>query len=129
MAIATDVRADIRAANDVFVAKFAARDTAGVAALYTDAAWLLPPHSDIVKGTEGIRAFWQGALDMGLTAARLETLDVEAFGDTAIEIGRYTLIAGQNVADEGKYVVEWKLRPTGWHLHRDIWNSSRPPAK
>ncbi len=129
MALTTDVRADIRAANDLFVARFLGRDAAGIAALYTDGAWLLPPNSAIVKGTEGIRAFWQGALDMGLTSAKLETIDLESFGDTTIEVGHYTLQAGQNVADEGKYIVEWKLRPTGWLLHRDIWNSNRPPAK
>ena len=70
---------------------------------------------------------WQGALDAGLTAATLDTVEVDSTGDTAVEVGRYTLRAkGGQVADAGTYVVVWKREGGGWKLHRDIWNTNRP---
>jgi ketosteroid isomerase-like protein len=69
---------------------------------------------------------WQGAFDAGLTDFRVETLEVESAGDTAYEMGRYTLYAGdQQVADEGKYILIWKREAGQWKIHRDITNSSQ----
>jgi ketosteroid isomerase-like protein len=48
-------------------------------------------------------------------------------GDTAVEVGRYTLSGeGGQVLDTGKYVVIWKKEDDAWRYHRDIWNSSMP---
>ena len=33
-----------------------------------------------------------------------------------------------NVADHGKFMVVWKRVGDEWKLHRDIWNTSTPPA-
>jgi len=50
---------------------------------------------------------------------------VEAHGDTAIEVGRYRLMAaGGAVAAAGKYIVIWKNDRGTWKLHRDIWTTS-----
>ena len=46
---------------------------------------------------------------MGLRELVLETVELEDHGETAIEVGRYTLKAdGGVVADQGKYIVVWK---------------------
>jgi ketosteroid isomerase-like protein len=59
----------------------------------------------------------------------LETIEVEGYDDTAIEIGRYRLLApGDVVADQGKYIVVWKNDHGAWKLHRDIWTTSQPAA-
>jgi uncharacterized protein (TIGR02246 family) len=124
-----DITARIESGNSEFMAAFGRGDAAGIAGLYTADAQLLPANSDVVQGTAAIRAFWQGALDMGLKAARLETLEVDAQGDTAIEIGRYTLrVAGDAVADAGKYLVVWKNDAGRWKIHRDIWTTSQPAS-
>ncbi len=127
--IARDVTADIRAANERFENLFKARDAAGIAALYTADGMVMPPNSDVATGHDAIGKFWRGVLDAGLTDARLETVEVQAFDDTAFEEGRYKLAAGANVADEGKYIVVWKFGGNEWRLYRDIWNSNRRPAK
>jgi ketosteroid isomerase-like protein len=81
-----------------------------------------------VHGTAAIRTFWQNVIDTGLKSASLETIKLEAHGDTAIEIGRYRLLtAGDAVADQGKYIVVWKHDAGTWKLHRDIWTTSQPP--
>jgi ketosteroid isomerase-like protein len=66
-------------------------------------------------------------MGMGIAEATLKTIELEAHGDTANEIGAYTLRAGDGgVLDQGKYVVIWKREGGQWKLHRDIWNSSLP---
>ena len=123
----TDIRSDIQACNQQFMDAFGRGDAAGLANLYTVGGQLLPPNSEVVAGREAIRAFWKGAITSGLTSATLDTVEVEATGETAVEVGRYTLRGqGGQVADAGKYVVVWKTEGGGWKLHRDIWNTNRP---
>ncbi len=125
----SDLRAGIDAANQEFMAAFGRQDASGMAGLYTAGGQLLPTNSDFVTGTDSIRAFWQGAFDMGLKQAVLDTVELDGRGDTAIEVGRYRLLtAGDAVADEGKYIVIWKRDAGAWKLHRDVWNTSRPAA-
>jgi uncharacterized protein (TIGR02246 family) len=129
MSTQSDVRSQVEHGNQQFMAAFKAGDAASLSRLYTREAQLLPANSDVVRGTDAIRAFWQGALDMGLREATLETVEVDALGDTAIEVGRYRLLADEGVqADHGKYIVIWKKDADRWKLHRDIWTTSQPPA-
>ena len=124
---ATDIREAIVAANAQLTAAFSRGDAAGVAAAYTTNAQVLPPNSDVIAGQPGIQTFWQGAMHMGIKAVKLETLEVEGAGQTAHEVGRYTLQGeGDQVIDAGKYVVIWQQEGSQWKLHRDIWNSSQP---
>lgn len=121
----TDLHAAIRRADDAFESTFARGDAAGMARLYTDEGMLLPTGSGFVRGPAAIQAFWQGAMDMGVEQAKLDIEEVEEHGETAIEVGRYTLSgAGGLVMDQGKYIVIWKREAGTWKLHRDIWNSS-----
>ncbi len=102
-------------------------DAEGMGKLYTSDGQLLPSNSDFITGTEGIQTFWQAVMDMGIKTAELETVELEGHGDTAIEVGRYTLGGdGGQVLDKGKYVVIWKQDGGQWKLHRDIWNTSMP---
>ena len=123
----SQIRAAIHEANETFMSTFANGDATGIAALYTAEGQLLPTHSDVISGHTAIAGFWQGAMDKGIRSARLETVEIEDHGDTAIEVGRYTLAGeGDQVLDRGKYVVWWKNEGGDWKLHRDIWNSSEP---
>ena len=123
----TEVRDAIAAANEKFMAAFGQGDAAGLAALYTEKGQVLPPNGDFVTGKEAIQGFWQALMDMGIKEAKLEIVEVEGHGDTAIEVSKYTLKgeAGQ-VLDKGKYIVIWKQEQGQWKLHPDIFNSSRP---
>jgi ketosteroid isomerase-like protein len=113
----------IATANEEFEAAFGRSDAAGLAGLYTQEAQLLPPNNEIVAA-DGVQGFWQGAIDMGITEAALETIELEEHGDTAIEVGRYTLKGGDGqVMDNGKYIVIWKNEDGHWKLHRDMWSS------
>ena len=108
-------------------------DVAAVAALYTEDATVLPPNSQAIRGRQAVHDFWNGARLVGLRDLALETTSVEQSGDTAYEVGAYSLHVrpqgGQPVSDRGKYVVIWKRQADGsWKLAVDIWNTDSPMA-
>ena len=122
----SDLSTRIGNANAAFMEAFAEGDAERLASLYTDDGQLLPLGGHIVTGQEAVEGFWTSVMGMGISSARLQTLELDGQGDTAIEIGKYTLGAADgSVADEGKYLVVWKQRGDAWKLHRDIWNTSR----
>jgi uncharacterized protein (TIGR02246 family) len=125
----TDVSSGIEAGNRRFMSAVERGDAAALAALYSQQAILLPPHSDFVSGGDAIRQFWQQVLELGIKQVALETLEVQDYGDTAHEVGRYTLRMGDGQpVDSGKYLVVWRREGGTWKLHRDVWNTSRPAA-
>lgn len=120
-----DIHSAINALIENFESTFLRGDAADIADLYTDNSMLLPPESDIVKGKRGIEVFWQMAIDMGIKNVKLDFVEIEQHGDTAIEMSKYTLSsADDNLIDQGKGIVIWKYEGGAWKLHRDIWNSS-----
>ena len=127
MTESNDVHDAIVAANEIFMGNFSRGDAAGVAALYTENAQFLPQNSDFVSGKEAIQAAFQGLIDSGVKTLKLETLEVEGYGETASEVGKY-ILGGEDgeVMDEGKYIVIWKQEAGQWKLHRDMINSSMP---
>ena len=127
MANSTDVHNAIVAADETFMSTFSQGDAAGIAALYTENGQFLPPNGDFVTGRQAIQATFQALMDMGIKAIKLEAIEVEGYGDTASEVGKYTLEgeSGQ-VLDKGKFIVIWRQEAGQWKLHRDIINTSMP---
>ena len=103
MATESAIWGTIKAANQQFMSAFGRGDAAAVAQLYTEDGQILPPQSEPITGRHGIQAFWQGAMDMGVKAAKLESVEVDGHGVTAIEVGKYELYAaGQQRVDHGQ---------------------------
>jgi len=129
-AYADGVRAGIEAANAQFSAAAAKGDGAALAALYSTDGQVMPAGSAPIRGTEAIQKFWQGALDSGIAAVGLKTVDVFGRGATATEVGEYELRdkAGK-VLDHGKYIVIWGHLDGTWKLLRDMFSTNVPPAK
>ena len=127
--LAPGARTAIDAANANFMAVFRASDAAAVADCYTSDAQLLPANSEPISGREAIEGFWRNVMGMGIAGVKLETAELEAQGDLAVEIGRYVLSGADGGAlDNGKYVVVWHRDAGTWKLHRDIWTTSKPAA-
>jgi uncharacterized protein (TIGR02246 family) len=125
----TTLRAAIAAPIAQFMTAFSRGDAAGAAAIYTDDGQVLPPNSEVVSGKQAIQTFWQGAMNMGIKAVKLETVEVEGDGNTAYEVGTFTLQGAEGqMLDAGKYIVIWKQQAGQWKLHRDIFKSSRPAS-
>ena len=135
MATATITQEQVRSAisdgNRRFMDAIARQNADAAGELYTNDAHVLPADAPMVEGKAGARAFWAGAMQqLGLRKATLETLDVEASGDVAVEIGRFTLTiqppGAEAVTAEGKYTVVWKHVGDDWKIHVDMWNSDAP---
>jgi uncharacterized protein (TIGR02246 family) len=122
-----DIRAEIEAGNKKFVEAVQQGDATAVAELYTINAMVLPANSDTVNGKEAIKSLFQGLINSGVKGITLTTLEVERYGNTANEVGRYTLKGGNGqTLDQGKYIVIWKRVNGQWKLHRDIFNTNLP---
>lgn len=122
-------RAAIDAANKKFVASFAKKDAAAVAATYSPDANAFPPNAPIIKGRAAIQKMWQDAFDGGIASIAINTTEVESGGNIAYESGTYELKTQDGkTADKGKYCVVWKKVNGQWMLHRDIWSTDLPAA-
>jgi uncharacterized protein (TIGR02246 family) len=123
-AMAQSLKASIDHANQNFVSAYAKGDAAGIAALYTEQATILPPGAPMMKGRKNIEAFWKQAMT-GLKNLKLQTVDVQSLGGgSAREIGTFTAESGQQPV-VGKYVVVWKKLGKSWRLDTDIWNTDK----
>lgn len=125
--MSNEIRDAIAGSIADFIAAFSRGDAASAAAVYTQDGQVLPPNSDVLTGRQAIQAFWKGLMDMGVKAVTLETVEVDAIGTMAYEVGRFGLQGAEGqVIDSGKYIVIWKREDGRWQVHRDIFNSSRP---
>lgn len=129
-ASAGDVRPEIEAANAKFAAAVGQHDGATLAALYAADGEVLPPGGEPVKGRAAIQKFWQGALDSGVAAIELKTVEIFGRGPTATEVGHYELrdAAGKSL-DQGKYIVVWRHAGGSWQLLRDMFSTNAAPPK
>lgn len=94
--------------------------------IYTVDATILPPGAELIQGRDSIKRFWQQAIEgLGLQDAKLTSLDVQAAGEGAVEVGRAELTLGDGQRLAGKYVVHWKQEDGRWKWHTDIWNMNQ----
>jgi uncharacterized protein (TIGR02246 family) len=123
-------KAGIDAGNATLVAGFNAGDAEMQASVYTDDAMVMAPNQPTAIGMEAIVEMMKTDADTtGMVSMELETVGVTARGDMAHEIGTYTVFAGGEEVDHGKYMAIWKDVDGTWKIHRDIWNSSVPVPK
>jgi uncharacterized protein (TIGR02246 family) len=134
---AGSVRADDTAAiqetNARWLALVAAKDAAGIAALYAEDGAIMPSGQPAAQGRAAIAAAWSGLFALpgfSLTFATT-TLQIATSGDIAYDIGTYALgFDGESgrIEDKGKYVVAWKKVDGVSLVAADIFNSDGPPA-
>ncbi|WP_242086452.1 YybH family protein [Aestuariivivens sediminis] len=119
-------KTEIIAANDVFEQRFMAKDSAGVANLYTTDGKFMMTGSPSIVGREAITSVMSGFINSGVNGLELTTIEVWGTEDLVTEEGEYTLSADDTPIDHGKYLVLWKRVDGQWLLCRDIFNSNMP---
>lgn len=123
----TDVSGEIKELNNGFIEAFNSGDIKTLVGNYTANAKLYPSNSDVVEGPEAIEGFWNAVKGMGIKKAQLETVIAEKNGNIVLEEGRYKLfVDGDQIADQGKYIVTWEKVDGQWKIARDIWNTNNP---
>lgn len=124
---AADVSKEIQAVNHKFMEAIKSGDMDAIASFYTEDGKVFPPNFETIEGRENIKGMWEMMSENGMPILAFETVSAEAFGNTAIEEGRYTVSTpdGQEV-DKGKYMVIWKKVDGKWLLHLDMFNTSMP---
>lgn len=120
-----EIRSEIDQLAEKFMEAYNRGDARGIASFYAENALLMPPNNDFIEGQAQIESFWQAVMDMGVKTLRVKVLEVEQHGDSAYEVGRASLLGeGDQVIDDGKYVVIWKRENGAWKIFRDIFNSN-----
>jgi uncharacterized protein (TIGR02246 family) len=122
MARADEVRDAVDKGNRAFIKAVLAKDAKAAAAQYTEDAKVIAPGSEVASGRAAIAAHWQKAIDAGIKDVTLTTATVESAGDLAYEDGVVRIVTSTGGVAVARYVVVWKRTPSGWKLHRDIWN-------
>jgi uncharacterized protein (TIGR02246 family) len=127
-----DVQSLIRNLAQDFVTSFNTGNYDQAAALFAPDGAFMAPHFDPAYGPKAVEGVLHQFGDAGYQDLRLETVRVEASGDLALEIGRYTITIHQSDgtvrADRGKYVKAWR-RLGAWLIVADSWNSNLPAAR
>lgn len=119
-------RTGIEAENSKFMEAIKKGDSAGIAALYTQDALMMPANHEAVP-KDGIASLMGAMMRTGLKELKLSTEDVTGGEDLVVETGKYEIfVDGQKSVDKGKYIVVWKPEGSGWKMYRDIFNTDLP---
>jgi uncharacterized protein (TIGR02246 family) len=113
---------------------FADRDSAGIARLFADDGYEMPPNAKAMKGPDEVR---KGLGDMLRTTKDFKlnfapsSVTVADAGDLAVEHGTYKLSftgpKGKKIEDHGNYVTVYKKVNGEWKVLADI-NASEVPG-
>ena len=124
--VAIDVSDEIKARNEQLVKATLNKDFEAVGEIYSENAVLMGANSDVVVGRENAVNLYKGMMDMGITDAKIETVEAKSYGNIAVEEGRYEMYVGDQKVDYGKYIVIWEKVDGVWKISKDIMNTSVP---
>ena len=118
----------ITSRSDAWEAALNAKDVDALVELYTSNARVLPPNGKMQSGSAAVRAEFGAMIDAGLSG-ELTSVEAMVFGDIGYNVGTYTLRAGDDLADVGKFIETWRRGDDGqWRISNDIYNSDMPVA-
>ena len=113
----------ITSRSDNWEAALNAKDVESLVDLYTSDARVMPPNGEISSGSAAVRAQFGGMIDAGL-GGELTSIETKVSGDIGYNVGTYSLQAGDEVVDVGKFIETWRRGDDGvWRIANDIWNS------
>jgi uncharacterized protein (TIGR02246 family) len=101
-------------------------NAAGVAALFTEDAILLPSGSEMIRGRQGIEKFYREGAQGVEKEEVITIMELSGSGDTINMVGNLTVKItkkGQVTSTaKGKIVGIMKHTASGWRIHGAIWN-------
>jgi len=116
----------ITSRSEAWEAALNAADIDALVALYTSDARVLPPNGKMASGSAAVRNEFGAMIAAGLSG-ELTSVEAKVSGDMGYNVGVYTLWAGDDLVDTGKYIEIWHRGDDGqWRISNDIWNSDMP---
>ena len=113
---------------DSWVERYTAHDAAGIAALYTEDAQLLPPDQEIIDGRAAIQEFFARTNPPGSAAIEIATVETLVLGGYAHRQGSFRFMgSGNGSVAAGKFLELWKKVDGKWLIHREMWSANAPP--
>lgn len=109
-----------------------AGDVTSLADLYTEDAALYDADGRVAEGRDAIRAHLEqetAEANGGRPQVALEPIEMLVDGDTAYDLGRYTLTSAAGEAAEGHYLVILRRVDGEWLIHRQIANLILPEGE
>jgi uncharacterized protein (TIGR02246 family) len=108
-------------------------DAAGMAAVFSEDAFLLAPNVAMIRGRKAIQKFTEFQIKVGMKDAVFTTVQTSRNADTIYEVGnldaRISPEGQRSFEEKLQYVCIWKQTPSGLKLHTAIWNSREPPQE
>jgi ketosteroid isomerase-like protein len=118
----------ITSRSEAWEAALNAADIDALVDLYTSDARVLPPNGKMATGSAAVRAEFGAMIDAGLDSEST-SIETRISGDIGYNVGVFTLTAGDDVVDAGKYIETWRRGDDGqWRISNDIYNSDMPVA-
>jgi len=100
---------------------------------FEDDGMEMAPNMMTAKGKDAIKAMWSQMMSSGMKmmAVDFTTVDLQASGNLAYEIGNYEMTVSApkmaEMKDKGKYITIWHQQADGtWKLRAETWNSDMP---
>jgi ketosteroid isomerase-like protein len=125
-ASAEDLRSTVEAGNNAWNEAFNQRNAVALTKLYTSDAKLLPPADKVVAGDKNILAFWRSLIDAGVTDHKIETVQIEEAGNTAVMAGKWQAMGkdaqGKVTILKGSVVKVLERQGETWKTSLHTWN-------
>lgn len=119
-----EVAAELNAKWD---AAFNAKQAEQVAAMYDDAASVIPAGADQVTGEAAILGFWTNTIAQGIIDHKLELIEAVEAGELAFQRGLWSAAmineAGERQEFKGNvHLVYRRQADGGWKALTHVWN-------
>lgn len=116
-----------KALNAQWDAAFNAKDAAAVAAMYDDAAAVIPAGAEQVSGKAAILAFWTNTIGQGIIDHKLALIEAVESGDMAFQRGLWSASVvnekGERQTFKGNVHLVYRRQADGaWKALTHIWN-------
>lgn len=101
-------------------ANYAAKDPAGMAALYATDGVLVSPAGPIIRGREALTAYYTKRFASGAKGHAIKVLEVHVQGNGGYGLAEFSVTApkpsGEVRQEQGRIVSVYHHDPDGWHL-------------
>jgi ketosteroid isomerase-like protein len=121
------IKEELQALNAQWDAAFNAKQADQVAAMYDDAAAVIPAGAAQVSGKEAVLAFWTNTIAQGIIDHKLEMVESGESGDMAFQRGLWSAAMvndqGERQVFSGNVHLLYRRQADGaWKALTHIWN-------